>query len=208
MAKTSVDIDVDKLDKVREILGTESIRETINAAFREVIRIAAVRDLWLSARRARSTSSWRPVPRSGCGGNALSRRQERPRETPSSGRPRRTGAADHARTGRHLWRDGAGDALLCQEHPGAVPHEGTARGVPGPCRYPSGHLGPGSGDPGSADRTGPALLRLDSRSHRRGDRTGPRPGDPALRPRFRHHRALYRAARPLDSASRHSVIIS
>jgi Arc/MetJ family transcription regulator len=45
MAKTSVDIDTDKLDKVREILGTESIRETINAAFREVIRVAAVRDL-------------------------------------------------------------------------------------------------------------------------------------------------------------------
>src|SRR5271169_5906306 len=45
MAKISVDIDMDKLDKVREILGTESIRETINAAFREVIRIAAVRDL-------------------------------------------------------------------------------------------------------------------------------------------------------------------
>ena len=45
MAKTSVDIDMDKLDKVREILGTESIRETINAAFREVIRIAAVLDL-------------------------------------------------------------------------------------------------------------------------------------------------------------------
>jgi len=45
MAKTSVDIDMDKLDKVRGILGTESIRETINAAFREVIRIAAVRDL-------------------------------------------------------------------------------------------------------------------------------------------------------------------
>jgi len=45
MAKTSVDIDIDKLDKVREILGTESIRETINATFREVIRIAAVRDL-------------------------------------------------------------------------------------------------------------------------------------------------------------------
>jgi Arc/MetJ family transcription regulator len=45
MAKTSVDIDMDKLDKVREILGTESIRETINAAFREVIRIAAVHDL-------------------------------------------------------------------------------------------------------------------------------------------------------------------
>ena len=45
MAKTSVDIDMDKLDKVREILGTESIRETIDAAFREVIRISAVRDL-------------------------------------------------------------------------------------------------------------------------------------------------------------------
>jgi hypothetical protein len=45
MAKTSVEIDMDKLDKVRGILGTESIRETITAAFREVIRIAAVRDL-------------------------------------------------------------------------------------------------------------------------------------------------------------------
>jgi Arc/MetJ family transcription regulator len=45
MAKTSVEIDMDKLDKVRGILGTDSIRETINAAFREVIRVAAVRDL-------------------------------------------------------------------------------------------------------------------------------------------------------------------
>jgi hypothetical protein len=45
VAKTSVDIDMEKLDKVREILGTESIRETISAAFREVIRMAAVRDL-------------------------------------------------------------------------------------------------------------------------------------------------------------------
>jgi len=45
MAKTSVDLDMDKLDRVREILGTESIRETISAAFREVIRMAAVRDL-------------------------------------------------------------------------------------------------------------------------------------------------------------------
>jgi Arc/MetJ family transcription regulator len=45
MPKTSVDIDMEKLNKVRGILGTESIRETINAAFREVIRIAAVRDL-------------------------------------------------------------------------------------------------------------------------------------------------------------------
>lgn len=45
MAKTSVDIDQGRLDKVRGILGTESIRETIDAAFREVIRVAAVRDL-------------------------------------------------------------------------------------------------------------------------------------------------------------------
>jgi Arc/MetJ family transcription regulator len=45
MAKTSVDIDAEKLDKVRAILGTVSIKETINAAFREVIRVAAVREL-------------------------------------------------------------------------------------------------------------------------------------------------------------------
>jgi Arc/MetJ family transcription regulator len=45
MPKTSVEIDMEKLNKARAILGTESIRETINAAFREVIRIAAVRDL-------------------------------------------------------------------------------------------------------------------------------------------------------------------
>jgi Arc/MetJ family transcription regulator len=45
MAKTSVDIDMEKLNRVRGILGTGSIRETINAAFREVIRVAAVRDL-------------------------------------------------------------------------------------------------------------------------------------------------------------------
>jgi Arc/MetJ family transcription regulator len=45
MAKTSVDIDIMKLNQVRGILGTDSIRETIEAAFREVIRAAAVRDL-------------------------------------------------------------------------------------------------------------------------------------------------------------------
>jgi Arc/MetJ family transcription regulator len=45
MTKTSVDIDMEKLNKVREILGTESIRETISAAFREVIRVATVPDL-------------------------------------------------------------------------------------------------------------------------------------------------------------------
>jgi hypothetical protein len=43
MAKTSVDIDMQNLDKVRGILGTEPIQETISAAFREVIRIAVSR---------------------------------------------------------------------------------------------------------------------------------------------------------------------
>jgi hypothetical protein len=47
MARTSVDIDIDmaELDKVRRILGTESLGETISAAFRAVIRTAAIRDL-------------------------------------------------------------------------------------------------------------------------------------------------------------------
>jgi hypothetical protein len=45
MAKTSVDIDMTRLNQVRGILGTDSIRETIEAAFGEVIRVAAVRDL-------------------------------------------------------------------------------------------------------------------------------------------------------------------
>jgi Arc/MetJ family transcription regulator len=49
MAKTSVDIDADRLARVREILGTESIRETIDTAFGEVIRVAAVRELVESA---------------------------------------------------------------------------------------------------------------------------------------------------------------
>lgn len=45
MAKTSVEIDQEQLNRTREILGTETIRDTIEAAFREVIRVAAVRDL-------------------------------------------------------------------------------------------------------------------------------------------------------------------
>ena len=45
VAKTSVEIDMARLDQVRAILGTETIRETISGAFREVIRAAAVRDL-------------------------------------------------------------------------------------------------------------------------------------------------------------------
>lgn len=49
MAKISVDIDADQLAQVREILGTDTIRETITSAFGEVIRFAAVRDLVRSA---------------------------------------------------------------------------------------------------------------------------------------------------------------
>ncbi|MGP3983433.1 hypothetical protein [Streptomyces sp. KR80] len=49
MAKTSVDIDPEKLARVREILGTETLRETIDSAFGEVIRVAAVRELVRSA---------------------------------------------------------------------------------------------------------------------------------------------------------------
>jgi Arc/MetJ family transcription regulator len=45
VAKTSVDIDPEQLRRTREILGTETLRETIEAAFRQVIRTAAVRDL-------------------------------------------------------------------------------------------------------------------------------------------------------------------
>lgn len=45
MGKTSVEIDMERLNRTREILGTDSIRDTIDAAFREVIRVAAVRDL-------------------------------------------------------------------------------------------------------------------------------------------------------------------
>jgi Arc/MetJ family transcription regulator len=52
MAKTSVDIDMEKLDKVRAILGTVSIRETISAAFREVIRVAAGRHAATSRTRS------------------------------------------------------------------------------------------------------------------------------------------------------------
>ena len=49
MAKTSVDIDMAHMEQVRAILGTSTIRETIEAAFREVIRVAAVRGLVESA---------------------------------------------------------------------------------------------------------------------------------------------------------------
>ncbi|WP_018347898.1 DUF2191 domain-containing protein [Longispora albida] len=45
MSKTSVDIDMNRLTQAKEILGTETIRDTIDAALREVIRVAAVRDL-------------------------------------------------------------------------------------------------------------------------------------------------------------------
>lgn len=45
MAKISVEVDRAKLDRAKEILGTDTLRDTIDAAFREVIRIDAVRRL-------------------------------------------------------------------------------------------------------------------------------------------------------------------
>lgn len=43
--KTSLVIDRDKLEAVREILGTKTIAETVDAAFDEVIALAARRRL-------------------------------------------------------------------------------------------------------------------------------------------------------------------
>ncbi|NNH75373.1 DUF2191 domain-containing protein [Nocardia uniformis] len=45
MAKTSVEVDPTKLDRAKAILGTETLRDTIDAALREVIRIDSVRRL-------------------------------------------------------------------------------------------------------------------------------------------------------------------
>ena len=50
MAKTSVDIDPARLAAVREILGTETLRDTIDAAFQQVIRTRAVQGLFDLAR--------------------------------------------------------------------------------------------------------------------------------------------------------------
>lgn len=43
MRKTSVDIDDDLIEQVRSVLGTSSIKETIDSALREVLRIDARR---------------------------------------------------------------------------------------------------------------------------------------------------------------------
>ena len=43
MRKTSVDVDDRLLDQVRNVLGTSSIKETIDSALREVIRAEARR---------------------------------------------------------------------------------------------------------------------------------------------------------------------
>lgn len=40
MAKVSIDIDMDRFAQAREIFGTETISDTIDAALREVIRRA------------------------------------------------------------------------------------------------------------------------------------------------------------------------
>ena len=43
MRKTSVDIDDDLIEQVRSVLGTSSIKETIDSALREVLRVDARR---------------------------------------------------------------------------------------------------------------------------------------------------------------------
>jgi hypothetical protein len=45
MTEANVEIDMARLDKVRAILGTGSVGETIDAALGEVIRAAAARHL-------------------------------------------------------------------------------------------------------------------------------------------------------------------
>jgi len=42
MKRTTVDLDMDELTAAREILGTETTRDTINTALREVRRRAAL----------------------------------------------------------------------------------------------------------------------------------------------------------------------
>jgi hypothetical protein len=49
--KTSLVIDRDKVEEVREILGTKTIAETVDAAFDEVIALAARRRLLERIRR-------------------------------------------------------------------------------------------------------------------------------------------------------------
>ena len=43
MRKTSVDIDDHLIERVRDVLGTSSIKETIDSALREVLRVDARR---------------------------------------------------------------------------------------------------------------------------------------------------------------------
>jgi Arc/MetJ family transcription regulator len=49
--KTSMVIDRKKVDEVREILATKTIAETVDAAFNEVLRLAAHRRLMERIRR-------------------------------------------------------------------------------------------------------------------------------------------------------------
>lgn len=42
--RTTIDLDLDALDRARELLGTTTIRETVDVALREVDRRAALRE--------------------------------------------------------------------------------------------------------------------------------------------------------------------
>ena len=42
--RTTIDLDIDVLDRARELLGTTTIRDTVDKALREVDRRAALRE--------------------------------------------------------------------------------------------------------------------------------------------------------------------
>lgn len=48
MAEATVEIDQEMLDQVRKVLGTETLQDTIDSAFREVLRVSVVRGLIVS----------------------------------------------------------------------------------------------------------------------------------------------------------------
>ena len=61
MAKTSVEIDSVKLARVREILGTETVQDTIDQAFQAVIRVEAVDELIALAQDGAFTALLEPI---------------------------------------------------------------------------------------------------------------------------------------------------
>jgi len=65
MTKTSAEIDPVRLTAVREILGTETLRDTIDAAFRQVMRTHAVYGLFEPAREGGFAALLEPLTNRG-----------------------------------------------------------------------------------------------------------------------------------------------